>query len=268
MAPTTRLNPLRTPSPDPLANREATTKRKCKFFDALVQYKTSKSLRCISRECGISASCGQKWKEQWANMGSEWKRRTRPKSQMLGRNSRVTRSMCKRLVSPSQNPVRKQPFEAQIAYHNIPARKRQLQRKLKEYTRGGGRYKCAFVKKVISRKNCEERATYGREHIYDPLFGFFDHIVYTDEAHVDPTSQAQGRVTREQGTRDNPENIEERPPLKGVRFHIAAWISWWGKAEKLEFYNDEEDKVEQPPYPPKPRRRPKTETEAEYYRRI
>lgn len=100
------------------------------------------------------------------------------------------------------------------------------------------------------------------------LFGFFDYIVYTDEAHVDPTSQAQGRVTREQGTRDNPENIEERPPLKGVRFHIAAWISWWGKAEKLEFYNDEEDKVEQPPYPPKPRRRPKTETEAEYYRRI
>ena len=104
--------------------------------------------------------------------------------------------------------------------------------------------------------------------MYDPLFGFFDHIVYTDEAHIDPTSQAQGMVLREQGERNNPENIEERPPLKGVRFHIAAWISWWGKAEKLEFYNDEEDKVEHPPYPPKPRRRPTTETEEEYQARI
>jgi len=94
----------------------------------------------------------------------------------------------------------------------------------------GGRYKCAFVKKVISAQNCASRAIYGQTHLYDPLFGFFDHIVYIDGAHIDPTSQAQGMVLREQGKRDDPENIEERPPLKGVRFHIAAWISWWGKA--------------------------------------
>ena len=135
-------------------------------------------------------------------------------------------------------------------------------------TYGGGRYKCAFVKKTISDKNATERTTYGSQHLYDPIFSFWDHIVFTDEAHIDPTSQAQGRVTREQGTRDKPENIEERPPLKGVRFHIAAWISWWGKAEKLEFYNNEEDKVECPPYPPKPRRRPTTESPEEYARRV
>ena len=46
-----------------------------------------------------------------------------------------------------------------------------------------------FVKKVISTKNHEERASYGFEHIYDSLFSFFDHNVYIDEAHVDPTSQ-------------------------------------------------------------------------------
>ncbi|KAF2470895.1 uncharacterized protein BDR25DRAFT_368574 [Lindgomyces ingoldianus] len=47
--------------------------------------------------------------------------------------------------------------------------------------------------------------------------GFFNHIVYTDEAHVDLTSQAQGRITREQGTRDLLENIKERSPLKVSR---------------------------------------------------
>lgn len=63
------------------------------------------------------------------------------------------------------------------------------------------------------------------EYVYKPLFGFFDHIVYTDEMHVDPIEQAQGRVSRELGTADAPENIVERPPLKDVRFHVAGWIS-------------------------------------------
>lgn len=128
------------------------------------------------------------------------------------------------LVSPS-NPVWKQPYEAQIEYYGIPVQKRQLQREIKKNTKIGGRYLCAFVKKVISLKNKEGRVEYRERHIYDALFGFFDHIVYTDEAHIDPTSQAQGRVLREQGTRDLLENIKERPPLKGVRFHIAGWIS-------------------------------------------
>lgn len=75
-------------------------------------------------------------------------------------------------------------------------------------------------------------------------------------------------ISWERGTRDAPENIEERPPLKGVRFHIVGWISWYGKAEKLEFYNNKEDKIEHPPPPPKPRRRPKTESEEEYKHKI
>ena len=69
---------------------------------------------------------------------------------------------------------------------------------------------------------------------------------------------------REEGHRDDPENIKERPPLEGVGFHIAAWVSWWGKAERLRFYNDEEDKVEELAYPQKPRRRPTTEDKEEY----
>lgn len=268
MAPPTRTDPFRTPSPQPLAGGEATTIRRCRFFDALAREGGSKSLRRISADCNISEACGRKWKAQLANLGPEAKRRTRKRSQILGRKSKVTKSMCKMLVSPSRNPVRKQLYNAQISYHNLPIKERQLQRKLKEHTKGGARYLCAYVKKIISTKNCAQRTAYGENHLYDPLFGFFDHVVYTDEAHVDPTSQAQGRILREQGTRDDPENIEERPPLKGVRFHIAAWISWWGKADKLKFYNDEEDKVEHPPYPLKPRRRPKTETNEEYSSRV
>ena len=61
---------------------------------------------------------------------------------------------------------------------------------MKRHINGGGRYVYAFVKKEISLKNKVERVTYGINHNYDPLFGFFDHIVYINEAHVDLTSQA------------------------------------------------------------------------------
>jgi transposase len=268
MAPTLRGARFHTPSLEPLANKEATTTRKCKFFDTLSQNNGTKSLRSISKECGIGATTGRDWKKQFENMGSLTKRNTRKRSSILGRKSRVTKSTCKMLVSLSRNPVQKQPLDAQIVFHNLLVKKRQLQRKLKENTKGGGRYLCTFIEKEISKKNRKGRTQYGDNHVYDSLFGFFDHIVYTDEAHIDPTSQTQGRVLREQETRDLPENIKERPPLKGVQFHIAAWISWYGKANKLKFYNDEEDHIEHPPIPPKPRRRPTTKTKEEFELRI
>lgn len=127
----------------------------------------------------------------------------------------------------------------------------------------------AYVKKIISYANREQRVAYSEEHLYAPLFGFWDHVVYTDEVHIDPSSEPRKRVSREQGTRNDPENITQRPSLKGVRWHMAAWISWYGKADKLEFYNDEEDVVDEtPPYLPKPRRRPTTETEDDYKQRV
>jgi hypothetical protein len=108
----------------------------------------------------------------------------------IGRRSNITKSMCTMLVDPSRNPVRRQPYDAQIAYPNIPCKKRQLQAKLKEHTKKGQRYKCAFVKKVVSGKNEREGEAYDPKDTDKPLIGFWDHIFFTDEAHVDPTSDS------------------------------------------------------------------------------
>ncbi|PQE27819.1 phosphoribosylformylglycinamidine cyclo-ligase protein [Rutstroemia sp. NJR-2017a WRK4] len=231
----TRSSPFRTPSPEPLHGKEATTTRKGRFFDVLARDYGTKSLCRISAVYGISEGCGRKWIKQWKEKGNLARKRSRLESKVLGYKSRVSKEIYKMLVSPSRNPLRKHPYEAQIEYFKIPIQKRQLQRKLREYTRGGARYKCAFIKKVISPKNREDRVLYRTLYLYDPACGFFDHIVFTNEVYIDPTSQIQGK---------------------------------WAKAEKLEFYNDEEDKVEAPPYPRKPRRRPKTESEEEYHRRL
>jgi hypothetical protein len=191
----------------------------------LARITEEESLTSISKECGITEGTGRNWRKKYLELGKEAKRQTRQRSKVLRRKSRVSKEICKFLVS-KENPVRKDGYKVQIKYHNLPVGKRQLQRKLREHTKGSRIYKCAFIKKQISAKNKKEREVYSEKHLYDPLFRFFDHIVFTDEAHVDPIAQRQGEILREEGTRDDPDNIEERPPLKGVRFHIAAWISW------------------------------------------
>jgi transposase len=246
-----------------LANKEATTTRKCKFFDAYNGNKEGKSLRSITSENNISEGCGRKWLKQREIIGSLAQRSTRGRSTKLGQRSKVTKSMCKMLVDPVKNPVRKAQYEAQIQYHNLPVQQHQLRRKLKEYTNRGQKYKCAFVKKVPSGKNMDERQDYSAKHEAKPLHRFWDHIFFTDKVHIDPSSLAIDRILRERGHRYDDENIQWRGQKKGVKFHIAASINWYYKQPELEFYNDEKDHIEQPLMPPKPRRRPKSDTDAE-----
>jgi hypothetical protein len=188
MAPPTRLNLFRTPSPEPLAGKEATTRRKCKFINKWTNNRGSIPLTRIVCEYGISEACGHKWRDQYLQLGSPSRRRLRPTSTTLGKPSKVTKSMCKLLVSPLRNPYQQQPLKAQIVHFNILVEKCQLQRKLKEHTKGGGHYIIAYINKVISTKNKAQRERYGTNHVWAPLFGFFDHIIYTNEAHIDPTA--------------------------------------------------------------------------------
>lgn len=106
------------------------------------------------------------------------------------------------------------------------------------------------------------------KHKDDTIDDFWSHICFTNEAHIDPESQRVGEILREEGHRYDTENIMEGEERQGAAFHIAAWISWHNKAEKLEFYNDEEDTIEHPPMPPKSRRRSIIESLAEYQERL
>ena len=95
---------------------------------------------------------------------------------------------------------------------------------LAKHTNGGRIYKAAFVKKKISDKNKNERVIYGREHKGKTIEYFWQFIVFTNEAHVDPTSLYAPQVLRERGHRYDDENIVERGEKKGVQFHVAGWI--------------------------------------------
>jgi hypothetical protein len=171
------------------------------------------------------------------------------------------------LVSPSRNPVRDQLYEAQIEFHHLPIKAHQLKTRLKQATKGGRRFKQAYVKKKISARNKELRVKYGEEHKDKTVDDFWQYIYYTNEAHIDPSSMGQGYILREEGHRTDPENIQERGEKTGVELHIFAWVNWHEKAEKLEFYRDEEEYTRRPKRPPKPRTR-KYESDEEYQARL
>jgi predicted metallo-beta-lactamase superfamily hydrolase len=158
------------------------------------------------------------------------------------------------LVSPSQNPVRNQCYKAQIKFHDLDVKPRIIQRNLKRYIYQGQRYKQAYVSKSLSLSNCQERINYSQEHQDKTIENFWQYIVFTNKAYINPTSTLQGYILREEGRRYNSENIQERGEKKGVKLYIAAWINWHKKADKLEFYNDEQDSIIRPKRPPKPRK--------------
>ncbi|KAG9249103.1 hypothetical protein BJ878DRAFT_571837 [Calycina marina] len=116
-------------------------------------------------------------------------------SKQLGRPSKISKATCKMLVYKDRNPFRKQPYQVIIEQFKLSVGKRQLQRKLREHTKGGRRrFKCAFFKKVVSTKNRGEREAYGWEHGEKSIDDFWAYKAFTYEAHIDPGSQAVGDI--------------------------------------------------------------------------
>jgi transposase len=249
--------------------KEADTVKKSRFFEAYDSRTRAKgpipSLESVAIKHGISKSTAQKWLQRRQVQGSPAYRRSRKLSQRLGRKQNLTNDQIQCLLSPS-NPTQNQHYEHQIQHFNLPCTTRTLQQTLQKRTNHARRYKSVRIKEV-SKANKAERKKYGQEHQNRTIDEFWANIFFTDEAHIDPTEVFQQYTLREQGTRYEPENMQEMPEKKGTRLHIATWINWHCKAEKLEFYNDENDHLQPPKRPSKPRKS-RYETEGQFEQRL
>ena len=234
--------------------REASTSKKSRFFDALDRSGGRKSFRTLAKEYAPSLTTAHRWKTQRQHIGSPSYHRTRRLSEKLGRRPIVTKDVCQMLIDPRKNPIRDQTYEAQISFHNLGVKKHAVLKGLKKHTKRGQRYKQAYIQKKISAKNLRIRTSYGEEHQGKTIDNFWSHILYTDEAHIDPSAIGVGFILREEGSRYETENIQERGDLKGVKLHIAGWVNLYEKCDKLEFYHDEETRTERPNRRPKPRK--------------
>jgi hypothetical protein len=262
MAPSTRRINRETTPDRPIPYKEFDTVQKTRFFREWDERDQSQSQRVFYATQTVSRTTGQRWLQERDALGDIAYRRTRKQSEILGRPEIIAPDQYRILVSPSKNPVRDQQYDVQMNHHNIHASVRTLRRGLRKYTKDAKRYKMAYVAKKLPTATRTLRLQYARKYQYKTVHDFWRYIIYTDEAHIDPSSQRVGNILREAGTRLDIENIQERPPKEGVKLHIAAWVTWDHKAPELIFYNDEEEYVLQPTLKGRPRKSIYEEKEA------
>ena len=152
MAPRTRSQGYKSPSKQRSRGIQANTPQKSAFYGAWDARESGETLKSICDATDTTTPPARRWLHQREILGSPAYRRTRKLSNHLEKPSYVSDETCKKLVSPSRNPVRDQLYEAQIAHHDLPVKKRQLQNRLRQATKGARRYKQAYIQKKISAK--------------------------------------------------------------------------------------------------------------------
>ena len=161
MAPTTRSKGLQTTPPNTKKGNEYTTTKKVRFFYAYDTREAAQSARSIARAQSIPWSTAATWLRQRLEFGSPVNHRTRPASISLGANPKLTEEQCRMLISPSKNPHRDRPYEAQIDYFNLNISKATVQRNLFKHTDKAQKYKVAYTQKKISLRNRQKRQQFG-----------------------------------------------------------------------------------------------------------
>ena len=216
---------------------EASTVTKNRFYHAIDTRGQKPQFQVIEEE-NVPRRTAYSWLKQRKDLGSPSKRRTRKLSDRLDRKPALDSSSIPLLLS-TENPVRNQRYEAQIAHFDLPITVRGLQNHLQTHTNGVQLYKQEKIKK-LSDRNRETRVQYGQEHKDHTIENYWQFVHFTDEKHVDPGQAQRRRILREPGTRYNDENLQETPDFQGVKLHLATSVSWHHKGE-LQWYNDEKD---------------------------
>jgi len=183
-----------TPSLEPPVVGCWKTSKRRDFYKVLDKNGISKSLTIICIDVGISQPMGIRWKKLRENIDSQAVRTTKSTSTKLRRPSKVTKQIYKDLINSKKNYLRFEAYEVIIEEFQLPVQKRQLVRKLKEYTRGSRRYRYMFIKKQISSANRDQREDYSwryKDYIVDDYWLF---IAFIDEVYIDPSLQGVDNV--------------------------------------------------------------------------
>ena len=236
---------------------------KSRFFHA-IDMRNNKPIIQVCKEEKISYRTGKYWLRQRRILGTPIASQ-KSRREAAGRPSKLSDDQLDQLLDVA-NPVRNQPYECQIQHFGFDVHPRTLQKNLTTRRHYAKRYKMAKVKE-ISPKNKKERVRYAEKHKDETVQSFWQYVHWIDEAHIDPSMEPRQYILREEGTRLQSENMQEMKETVGVRYHIAASVSWHHKG-LLQFYNDENDPPEiKIPKPKKPRKS-KYETDEQYNQRV
>ena len=243
---------------------EADTVRRTRFFHAIDTRASNIIIKDVCEAENVSHNTGKEWLKQRQRLGDAASRRIG--KFRSGRPKKMSSDTMNMMLDPQQNPVRDQPWPAQIEHFQLDVAPRTLRAAFNQRSPRASRFKKAIVRS-ISNKNKLLRKQYAESHKTHTVVDYWQYVHFTDEAHFDSDQMFQERTLREEGTRYEQENMQTMSDMKEVKLHVAASISWHHKGA-LQFYNDEHDMSDiQIQKPRKPRKR-KHETNDEHRQRV
>jgi hypothetical protein len=168
------------------------TTHRSKYFFHIDHKRDGETNNSIAIEHGIDPSTGRRWRQEVCELGNERrvrKEKAEQNNQKLGRPFWVCQEKLQELLD-DPNIVRDKPLTVQAYVHDRPLKKRALEYNFSERF-DAHMYLQAYTQEVRNKRSKRQRINYGEEHKDKPIFGFWDGIFFTDEAHYNPTVDFQ-----------------------------------------------------------------------------
>ena len=196
MAPSTRVIERLVTPPRRIKNRELNTVQKTSFYNAFDTRPADQSIRRFATANGYIYETARDLVNERKRIGPLAYRHSRARSNKLGRPCKISKTTCRKLLSPS-NPKRYLPYNDSIAYFDIDACVRTIQRAMKEHTNHAQRYKMAMISGELKTVTKRKRVECGTAYEHDTVENFWQYVTFTNEVHVRMETTASGYVLRE-----------------------------------------------------------------------
>jgi hypothetical protein len=266
---------MREITPDRPSKIEHDTETRTRFFEAFDHKDAGGRVSALQffDNFGIPKSTAYDWLNERQQLGRVANRRLnkrtykqdKRRSSGPGRPPIIPNSVLNEIIHAPRETRRKK-ITTQLHLHGIHTCRETIRTAL--LNRKRARKFKTVTQKAITLPQQTQRTVYAMENRFKDVEGFWDGVMFTDEAHMALDDFPDDWILRVVGTRYEPENIVETTDKSGNVVHFAAWVNYYTKADELTFYNDEYDDVEPVKPPPKPRRRPTRETSEQYHDRV
>ena len=220
MAPS--IPPPHSPQSASVKRHETNIIKKNRFFHAIDHRLNHVIIKNVCKQENVVHNIEKKWLNQRKRFDDAILRRT--DKARNDRPKKMNFDLMNQMLDPHQNPVRDQSWSVQIEHFNLSMSSRILRAAFNQRVSRASRFKQIKIRS-INFKNKKLRVQYGLKHQHHIVKKFFQYVHFSDEAHFDFDQIYNQFVLREEGIKYELKNMQSMPEMKGVKLHVAAFIS-------------------------------------------
>lgn len=233
------------------------TPTRARFFEA-IDRRGERTKLSIFREFNIPETTGYRILRERDTYGELADRRTKLRQHKKletgigsGRPLKISDEALQKMIDAPLK-IRSRKLEHQMAYAGVSDVSRETVRRSLRTRMDAAMYRASTQSDMLPDQ-AHQRFVYTPSFCFEPTIGFWDGVLFTEEAHMSLTELPDPWILRLRGERHKQKNIVPLPKQRATSVYFAAWVNFYEKADHLTFFNHEYDDVE----PKKPRAKPR-----------